>query len=134
MLAVPSSQEEEQPEFQGCGVPSAFADPSSYPAAGQHGQKDEEEGEGGDDTGDCLSELPRRTLTLRASGIRVSSPVLVPTCVFMGTFARGPFVLHPQGKRLRFVSSQELKIRRLFRFGDAAKTGTGNRGLRLTSV
>ena len=55
-------------EFQGCGVPSAFADPSSYGAAA-----DEDEDGVTAIEDDSLSELPRRTLTIRASGLRVSA-------------------------------------------------------------
>ena len=55
--------------LQGCGVPSAFADPSSF----GDGANDtaSEGGSGGDAPGDRLGELPRRTLTLRPSGMRV---------------------------------------------------------------
>lgn len=59
---------EEEVEFQGCGVPSAFADPASFVAAASDGEGD------GDAHGDSLGALPRRTLTLRPSGMRVSLP------------------------------------------------------------
>lgn len=51
-------------EFQGCGVPSAFADPGAY----ETGNADEAADE------DRLTDLPKLPLQMRSSGLRVRSP------------------------------------------------------------
>lgn len=65
--AAAGASGDEEVEFQGCGVPSAFADPAGF---GGDAAVDDD-GCGGDGPEDRLGDLPRRTLTLRPSGMRV---------------------------------------------------------------
>ena len=50
-------------EFQGCGVPSAFADPGAYETGNADQAADE----------DRLTDLPKLPLQMRSSGLRVRS-------------------------------------------------------------
>ena len=63
-LAEGEAEYHPEVEFQGCGVPSAFADPGAY------GDSD-----GGDMPAeeDRLTDLPKLPLQMRGSGLRVSS-------------------------------------------------------------
>ena len=55
-------------EFQGCGVPSAFADPGAY------GDSDEADVPAEEDR---LTDLPKLPLQMRGSGLRVSSLCMI---------------------------------------------------------
>ncbi len=51
-------------EFQGCGVPSAFADPGAFESSDDTDVAAEE---------DRLTDLPKLPLQMRTSGLRVST-------------------------------------------------------------
>ncbi len=73
---------DEEVEFQGCGVPSAFADTAGF--GGNAADDEDDDGSGGDGPGDRLGALPRRTLTLRPSGMRVSHHAFNMSCISLG--------------------------------------------------